>query len=155
DGIAMVYLGACTDIPTAVVAAHELVHAFGALADNGPPNACPATRGHPCDSTQDVLYPYASSTPLESLVLDVGHDDYYGHSGSWPGVLDSLGLRLWRQRVRLSLAVAGRGWVESEVPGIDGASSCATNWDAGSAVSLEPIPAGGQRFVRWTGGCMG
>ena len=155
DGVAMVYLGACTDIPTAVVGAHELVHAFGALADNGPPNACPATRGHPCDSTQDVLYPYASTTPLESLVLDVGHDDYYGHSGSWPDVQDSLWLRLVTQQVRLSLAVAGKGSVESDVPGIDCASSCATNWDAGSAVSLEPIPSGGQRFVRWAGGCTG
>jgi hypothetical protein len=155
DGIAMVYLGACTDIPTAVVAAHELVHAFGALADNGPPNACPTTRGHPCDSTQDILYPNASTAPLESLFLDVGHDDYYSHSASWPDVQDSPWLRLVTQQVRLSLAVAGKGAVESDVPGVDCAFSCATDWDADSAVSLEPIPAGGQRFVRWTGGCTG
>lgn len=155
DGIAMVYLAACTDVPTAVVAAHELVHAFGALADNGPPHACPTTRGHPCDSMQDILYPYASTAPLASLLLDVGHDDYYGHSGTWPDVQDSLWLRLVTQQTRLSLTVAGKGSVESDVPGVDCASSCATDWDAGSALSLEPIPAGGQRFVRWTGGCTG
>ena len=72
DGIAMVYLGACTDIPTAIIAAHELLHAFGALPD-GAPHACPDTRGHPCDSEADVLYPFAMpGTTLASLVLDVG-----------------------------------------------------------------------------------
>jgi hypothetical protein len=155
EGIAFVYLGACTDVPTTVVAAHELVHAFGALADSSPPNACPTTRGHPCDSMQDILYPYASTTPLASLLLDVGHDDYYGHSGTWPDVQDSLWLRQVTQQVRLSLTVAGKGSVESDVPGVECAASCATDWDAGSAVSLEPIPAGGQRFVRWTAGCTG
>lgn len=155
DGIAMVYLGACTDVPTAVVAAHELLHAFGALADSGPPHACPTTRGHPCDSMQDILYPYASTAPLESLLLDVGHDDYYGHSGSWPDVQDSRWLRLVSQQVRLSLTVSGRGSVESDVPGVDCPSSCATDWDAGSSVSLAPRPVSGQRFVRWTGGCTG
>jgi len=155
DGIAMVYLGACTDVPSAHVAAHELIHAFGALEDNGPPNACPDTRGHPCDSVQDVLYPYASTAGLGSLLLDVGHDDYYGHAGGWPDVQDSLWLRLVTQQVRLSLAIAGKGSVESDVPGIDCASTCATDWDAGSEIALEANPAGGQRFVRWTGGCSG
>ena len=28
--------------------------------------------------------------PLESRLLDVGRDDYYGHAGSWDDVQDSL-----------------------------------------------------------------
>ncbi len=156
DGIAMVYLAACTDVPSAVVAAHELLHSFGALAESGPPHACPDTRGHPCDSVLDVLYPYASTgTTLASLVLDVGRDDYYGHAGSWPDVQDSLWLRLVSQQVRLAVSITGRGSVESDVPGMDCAASCATDWDAGSTVALEPLPAGGQRFVRWSGACTG
>jgi Divergent InlB B-repeat domain len=156
DGIAMVYLAACTDVSSAVVAAHELLHSFGALAETGPPHACPDSRGHPCDSVLDILYPYASSgTTLVSLALDVGRDDYYGHSGSWPDAQDSLWLRLVSQQVRLALAITGRGSVESDVPGMDCAASCATEWDAGSVVALEPLAAGGQRFVRWSGSCTG
>jgi hypothetical protein len=156
DGVAIVYLGACTDVPSAVVAGHELLHALGALAEAGPPHACPDTRGHPCDSNLDLLYPFASSgAQLGSLFLDVGHDDYYAHSGSWPDLQDSLWLRLLAQQLQLSLAIAGRGSVESDVPGIDCAASCTTDWDAGSRLSLEPLPRAGQRFVRWSGACSG
>ena len=119
DGVAMVYLGACTDVPSVVVAGHELLHAFGALASTGPLHACPDTRGHPCDSDLDLLYPYArSGLALESMFLDVGHDDYYAHSGAWPDVQDSLWLRLVSQQLSLALAIAGRGSVKSDVPGI-------------------------------------
>jgi len=156
EGIAMVYLAACTDVPSAAVAAHEILHAFGALADRGPPHACPSNPGHPCDSKLDVLYPYAASAmPLGSLMLDVGRDDYYGHPGSWPDVQDSLWLRLVSQQIRLTLVIAGRGSVASDVPGVACTTSCDTDWDAGSVVGLEPLPGAGQRFVRWSGGCSG
>jgi hypothetical protein len=155
DGIAMVYLAACTDVASAVVAAHELLHAFGALPD-GAPHACPDTRGHPCDSELDVLYPYATpGVLLGSLVLDVGRDDYYAHAGSWTDVQDSLWLRLVSQQIRLALAITGRGSVKSDLPGVDCGASCETQWDAGSVVVLEPVPGGGQRFVRWSGACTG
>ena len=72
-----------------------------------------------------------------SPVLDVGNDDYYGHSGGWPDLQDSLWLRLVSQQIRLTLAIAGRGSVESDVPGIDCTASCGTDWDAGSLVSAE------------------
>ena len=115
-GIAIVYLSACAGVPSAMVAAHELLHAFGALAFSGPPHACPDSRGHPCDSMHDLLYPYAPQTQLGSLSLDVGRDDYYGHSGSWPDTQDSGWLRLVSQQVRLTLAIVGLGSVESDVP---------------------------------------
>jgi Divergent InlB B-repeat domain len=155
EGVAMVYLGACTDIPSANIAAHELLHSFGAL-PAGAPHACPETPGHPCDSETDVLYPFAlPGTTLASLVLDVGRDDYYGHAGGWPDLQDSPWLRLVSQQIRLTLAIAGRGSVESDVPGVDCTASCGTDWDAGSLVSLEPLAGNGQRFVRWSGACTG
>lgn len=156
EGIAIVYLGACTDVPSAVVAAHEILHAFGALADNGPPHPCPDSRGHPCDSALDVLDPFAApDLPLASLYLDVGRDDYYGHSGSWADVQDSLWLRLVSQQMRLAIVIAGHGSVGSDVPGVRCAASCDTSWDAGSVVALDAVPGTGQRFVRWTGACTG
>ncbi len=155
SGVAVVYLANCTDVPTAAVAAHELLHAFGALASNGPPNACPDTRDHPCDSQTDVLYPYAGTSPLTSLVLDLGRNDYYGHSGAWLDVQDSGWLRLVNRQVAFALGITGRGSVESDLPGIDCSASCTTEWDAGTTVSLEALPAAGQRFVRWSGACRG
>src|SRR5205823_10699590 len=92
-GIAIVLLSSCAGVPTDTIAAHELLHAFGAL-PAGAPHACPGDAGHPCDSTADILYPYASGQPLSQELLDVGHDDYYGHSGTWLDIQDSLWLHL-------------------------------------------------------------
>ncbi len=154
-GVAIVYVSACSGVPTSAVAAHELLHAFGALPSAGPPNACPDTRGHPCDSDQDILYPFADTTPLGSLILDVGRNDYYGHSGGWLDVQDSPWLRLVNRQVPLSVGIAGTGSVESDVPGVDCSASCTTEWDAGAVVELEALPRPGQRFVRWSGACTG
>jgi hypothetical protein len=155
DGVAIVYLGACSGVPTAAVAAHELLHSFGALADSGPPHACPDTKAHPCDSPLDLLYFAASEAPLSGLVLDVGRDDYYGHAGAWLDVQDSRWLRLVTRQVSLTASILGKGSVESDVPGVDCAAACATEWDLGSVVTLEALAADGQRFVRWSGACTG
>jgi len=155
EGIAIVYMATCSPVPTEVVAAHELLHAFGALPTSGPPNACPDSRGHPCDSTGDILYPYAPTARLNALALDVGHNDYYAHGGGWLDVQDSRWLRLVTRQVRLALTIAGGGSVESDVPGLDCTATCATDWDQGTAVVLDALPAAGQRFVRWSGACTG
>ncbi len=63
-GYAVVWLQGCPNVPSDAVAAHELLHALGAL-PAGAPNVCtPATdpvhvadKAHPCDSPTDVLYP--------------------------------------------------------------------------------------------------
>jgi hypothetical protein len=154
-GIAIVYLTACTDISSAVVAAHELLHAFGALPSPGPPHACPGDDGHPCDSTGDLLFPYAPQAQLAVLGLDVGRDDYYGHSGSWFDVQDSRWLRKLDAQVPLAVAIAGAGTVSGDVPGLDCAASCTTEWDVSAPLSLTAEPARGQRFVRWGGACSG
>ena len=39
-----------------------------------------------------------SGQPLSSLYLDFNHDDYYGHSGSWADIQDSLWLHRVSQR---------------------------------------------------------
>ena len=154
-GIAIVYLQACGGVSTATVATHELLHALGALPGFGAPHACPGDPGHPCDSTADILYPYTSGLQLGSFALDVGHDDYYGHSGNWPDIQRSPWLRLVHQQRPLAVTVTGVGSVASDVPGLVCAARCSTQWDLGAELSLEASPAAGQRFVRWTGACTG
>lgn len=152
---AFVYLGACADVPSAAIAAHELLHALSALPP-GAPHPCSAEDdGHPCDSQQDVLYPFAGETPLAQLLLDAGHDDYYAHSGTWFDVQDSIWLRHVGDQATLSIAVRGRGRVVSLLPGPDCSGTCATEWDRGTRVQLEAIPGNGQRLVRWGGACRG
>lgn len=154
-GVAIVYLGACSGVPSSAVAAHELLHAFGALPEAGPPHACQDSLAHVCDSASDLLAATTTGTALGSLTLDVGRDDYYAHAGAWLDVEDSRWLRLVTRQVALTLALAGRGSVVSDVPGVSCAAGCVTEWDAGSIVSLVPQAADGQRFVRWAGACSG
>jgi hypothetical protein len=152
---AFVYATSCDGIPTASVAAHELLHALSALPE-GAPNVCSAEDdGHPCDSTQDVLYPFASGEPLAQLILDVGHDDYYAHSGTWFDVQDSIWLTHVGDQATLTVAVRGPGKVVSFQPGPDCTATCAVEWDRGTEVVLEAIPARGMRLVRWGGACRG
>jgi len=154
-GIAVVFVQACAFVPTAATAAHELLHALGALPSPGPPHACPNDAGHPCDSASDILYPYASDAPLGALTLDVGRDDYYGHAGTWLDVQDSPWLRLVRNQRPLTLTVVGTGSVESDVPGLACATSCTTEWNPATDLTLEPTAGAGQRFVTWSGACTG
>lgn len=152
---AFVYATSCDGVPTAAIAAHEFLHSLSALPD-GAPHACSADDdGHPCDSTDDVLYPFASGEPLAQLVLDVGHDDYYAHSGSWFDVQDSSWLKHVGDQVVLTVAVRGAGKVVSFQPGPDCTATCSVEWDRGTKVVLEAVPAKGMRLVRWGGACRG
>ena len=152
-GIAVIYLQACTSVSSASTAAHELLHTFGALDGATPPNGCPDDASHVCDSTGDVLYPFAQPAPLSSFVLDLNRDDYYGHGGAWFDVRESAWLRHLDAQLPLSVLLRGRGTVKSDAPGVRCAASCRTEWNAGSAVVLSAEPAAGQRFVRWSGAC--
>jgi hypothetical protein len=156
---AIVYLHSdCTtkfQIPTSSIAAHEFLHALGALPD-GAPSACPDDPGHPCGEPTDILNPQITvGDTLASLVLDVGRDDYYGHSGTWPDIQDSGWLFHIGTQTELSVAISGAGTVESAAPGLVCPSACTTTWDTGSVVALLPSPADGQRFDGWTGACAG
>jgi hypothetical protein len=154
-GVAIVYLQACPRAPTASVAAHELVHALGALRDGAGPNSCPGDSGHVCDSTGDILYPFVQQAPLSSVALDVGRDDYYGHAQSRFDVQDSQWLRQLDAPAALSVRLQGSGSVRSDVPGVLCSAACETSWNRGSQVLLTATPAAGQRFVRWSGACQG
>ena len=46
--------------------------------------------GHVCDVEPDLMSASLTGEELETHVLDSGRDDYYGHSGSWLDVQDSL-----------------------------------------------------------------
>ena len=143
-------------------AAHELIHELGALdtgASPGPPHACASNPGHPCDSSSDVLYSGGFGPNLSDYVLDVGHDDYYGHSGSWWDVQDSpwlthvdAGLR------RVTLDVTGAGGesqVRTDPPGISCPPTCAQDFDADMPISLTAVPGDGFNFAGWGGDCSG
>ncbi len=153
---AIVWLQGCPGVPTDNIGAHELLHALGAL-PFGAPHSCPGDAGHPCDSVRDILYPYNDGSPLSADYLDWNHDDYYGHSGGWIDIQDSLWLHLLAPQVALTVSVSGTpgGIVQSDVPGVACAGTCTTEWDPGSLVELDGIDSAGSRFVRWQGGCTG
>jgi Fe-S cluster biogenesis protein NfuA len=155
SGVSIVYLGACSGVPSAPTAVHELLHGLGAV-PSGAPNACPnGDAAHVCDSVTDVMYPFASGSTLDELVLDAGHDDYYGHSGTWLDVQDSPWLVFLNSQVRLALELTGSGNVASDIPGVSCTASCTSDWNGGASVTLRATPAKGQRFVRWSGACTG
>lgn len=160
---AVVWMNGCPGVPSDSIEAHELLHAFGAL-PAGAPNACTAATdpagvadpGHPCDSPTDVLYPFTSGLPLQQMVLDYHHDDYYAHSGSWNDIQDTIFLRhLNTPEVALGVALSGPGLVTSDLPGISCTVTCATQWDQGTTVTLSATPADNSRFLHWAGGCTG
>ena len=160
---AVVWMNGCPGVPSDSIEAHELLHAFGAL-PAGAPNACTAATdpagvadpGHPCDSPTDVLYPFTSGLPLQQMVLDYHHDDYYAHSGTWNDIQDTIFLRhLNTPEVALGVALSGPGLVTSDLPGIDCTVTCTTQWDQGTTVTLSATPADNSRFLHWAGGCTG
>ena len=154
-GRIVVFLQSCTDRDRARIVTHEILHALGAL-PAGAPHACPGDDGHPCDGDSDVLAPKVDIRPLETLTLDVGRDDYYGHRGSWYDLRDSEFLRrLDEPATRLAVTISGEGGVSSPSLGLDCDSRCVTRWDGRLEVGLQARPAAGMRFVRWEGDCSG
>jgi hypothetical protein len=153
---AVVWMQGCSGVPTATIAAHELLHALGAV-PSGAPHACPGDTGHVCDSDQDIMFPTVKEgTQLSSTYLDYNHDDYYGHPGSWTDIQDSLFLhRLDLPEEALTVLPIGGGEVVSDLPGIDCTAACTTQWDQGASIMLIASAAAGHRFVRWSGSCAG
>ncbi len=156
QAFAIVFTGGCLSEPTAVTAAHEMTHALGAVFSPAPSQCPPPNDGHVCDSNRDLMYPFVDGTPLSSLLLDVGRDDYYGATGVGFDVRTSRWLRhLDETPAQLALALTGTGTVTSDVPGVDCTGTCTSEWDGGQTVALTAAPASGMRFVRWGGACTG
>src|SRR5204863_6915963 len=136
-------------------AAHELLHALGAV-PAGAPHECAAPESrHACDSKLDIMYPYVAAGGIDGLFLDVGHDDYYGNGGAsdvrkspWLEHLDV-------PHAPLNVATTGAGRVLSDAGAIDCPGACATAQEQGLVVTLKARPAAGSHFVRWNGACSG
>jgi len=156
---AMVFTRDCLGPPsvfTDSVAAHELLHGLGAVPTGAPHECPPPHQAHVCDAANDVMNWLNPGTPLAQQVLDVGHDDYYGHPGTWQDIQDSLWLhRLDLPQFPLAVALSGSGSVASDLPGLDCETSCTTQWDQGETPTLLPRPAAKSRFVGWRGACSG
>jgi hypothetical protein len=161
-GFSYVWLQADCDVDvgsgnlTAEVAVHELVHNLGAV-PTGAPHECPAPDdGHVCDSNSDLLYPFVTSgASLIGEILDVGRDDYYGHSGSWWDVQDSQWL-MHLPLFPLTAAVSGSaGVVTSHLGGVSCPPTCSTTLENGVKTMLTAAPGAGQRLVAWSGACTG
>ena len=154
SGCALTPLGSGS---SAEVAAHELLHNLGAVPDQAP-NECPATQGHVCDSSSDVMYPYLSQgSTLDSVTLDVGRNDYYGHGQSWWDVRNSDWLEHLPQ-FALSLDLQGSGTLSARagtlaLPCDSGCDSLIL--DSDTTVSVNALPAAGWKFADWTGSCSG
>ena len=145
---------------SAMVAAHELIHTFGAVVQTGtvlPPNACPDSPGHVCDSDVDIMRPGGKTYWLDNTVLDVNHDDYYAHSGPWWDVQDSTWLKHLNEPTYALDVTFGSGVqsVASDLPGVDcvAGAACHSTWDNGSAVVLTAAPLDGYSRIVWGGAC--
>jgi hypothetical protein len=145
----------------AAVAVHELIHGLGSMVQPGAPHECPSPDdGHVCDATDDILYPSVTSqSRLATQVLDVGRDDYYGHSGTWFDVQDSPWLSHLPQH-NLSLTIAkpasAIGAVRINSPtASECGQTCSLDVDQGITVALAAVPGKGSRFLGWRGACSG
>jgi Divergent InlB B-repeat domain len=163
DGFSILYMqSACGNATpgeggSSQIAAHELTHDLGAVPPQAP-NTCAQFPGHVCDSTSDLLYPfYTDGLQLDQVSLDVNHDDYYAHSGSWWDVQDSRWLEHLPQ-APFTISKTGNGTVGvllggSVSPPCGG--GCMLQLDSGLQVRLMATPVAGSRFVGWSGACTG
>jgi List-Bact-rpt repeat protein len=132
--------------------AHELLHNLGAVPDEAP-HVC--NSGHVCDD-RDIMTSGGIANSLFNYALDVGHDDYYGHSGTWWDVQDSPFLaHVTAPQYQLTVSIDGpNGTVESDLPGISCPPACSIPWESGSEVILTPEEtAKGTHFAGWSGAC--
>jgi Divergent InlB B-repeat domain len=154
-GLAVVYYRSCVGVSTAAVAAHEFLHTIGAVSRVAPNDCDNESSGHTCDDQRDLMFPSIGGGPFTDKILDLGRDDYYGHSGSWTDTRDSAWLVRLDAQAPLALGVSGPGSVSADVPGLLCAASCTTTWNTGQRLALTATPRPGSRLLRWSGSCSG
>ncbi|MEO8692311.1 MAG: hypothetical protein ABI658_02280 [Acidimicrobiales bacterium] len=129
----ILYMDACSIYPSgqfgfpygaSYLAAHEMTHAFGAV-----PRCAPHYdgSGHVNSDNRDVLYQGPGGRDFLNLMLDPGHDDYYGHGR--PDCVD---------------IATHPAWLPPGVGRCNGVSpSTATVATSGSGPAAPPVGAGG------------
>jgi Divergent InlB B-repeat domain len=164
DGVSFVWLDSACAVDlgagglVASVAVHELIHGLGALSEGSAHECAPPNRGHVCDSTSDILMPFATSeTRLATQVLDVNRDDYYTiPSGSLFDVEDSGWLSHLPQFPIQVTASGSEGTIRMSSPSnFNCGRGCSFEVDVGATVTLIAMPGAGSRLVRWSGACSG
>ena len=152
---AVVYTAGCSGVPTDTIAAHELLHALGAVPPGDP--HCPARPG------SSLRLADGHPLPLHERCADLAEGPRLQPRRLLRALAELAG------RAGLALAASARraaGRVDhvvrraservtSDVPGVDCSATCCTQWDPGTVVSLDAEPAATDRFVRWTGACTG
>ena len=154
-GFAFVYVRACPGVPFATTAAHELMHAMGAVPEGAPSMCPPPGDGHVCDDPYDMMFPFGDETPIGGLILDSGRNDYYGHSGSWLDIQDQPWLLQLDRQAPLTLTMSGPGKVVADLPGLSCTKTCTTTWNANTPLTLTATPEAGAKLVRWGSACSG
>ena len=155
QGLAIVFVQACTGVSTAAVAAHELLHTLGAV-PNGAPHNCPTPDdGHTCDTPSDIMHPFLDDSTLSSKLLDPGRDDYYGHAAGVTDAQDAPWLVQLDRQAPFTVSISGPGRVSSNVPGLLCTQTCTTTWNTGTPLSLSATPGAGSKLIRWSGACGG
>ena len=150
------HLGAAGAGGTAEVAGHELLHNLGAVPDEAPHECPELVPSHACDSTTDIMYPFISDgSTLDTVQLDVGHDDYYAHSGSWWDVQDSNWLSHLPQ-YPFTLRSPGHGTLPRARAAMRASLACNTGCsgmpiDNGTRSPSIAIPAAGYGFAAGRG----
>jgi Divergent InlB B-repeat domain len=142
-------------VSTAAVAVHELVHTLGAVSGRAPNECSGESSGHVCDAEDDLMFPRVGADPLAAKALDIGRDDYYGHSGGWFDLQDSTWLLNAAAQLPLTVGVAGQGRVAVGPVDPGCATGCVVEWDGGAQLTLTADPVGGTRFAGWSGACAG
>ena len=132
---------------------HEVLHTVGFVPSCAPNH----TRdGHVSDSPRDLMY--AGDEPWRPAVLDVGNDDYF-HAHILGcrelAVSPYLDRGFGGSTARLTVAVVGPGRVVSTPRRIACSKRCTATFERGMRLALRAVPAGGARFVGWTGACRG
>jgi hypothetical protein len=145
----------------ALVAAHETGHDLGAVLP-GAPHECASSRGHVCDSRLDLMFSTSGpGSTLQTAVLDVGRDDYYGFLAAQRVAsqfdVQTSGWLAGLPRFPLSITVGGRGSVDLAAPAgtRSCAASCSIALENGTPLTLTAKAAADSRLVGWGESCAG